>query len=563
MLRELSIHHVALIDELDIAFYDGFSVLTGETGAGKSIIIEALNFVLGERASRELIQSGASKASVEATFAVAEGEPVLDVLREQELLPEDDALVLYRELSAAGKGVCRVNGTLVSNAVLKSVGDALVDIHGQHAHQALLNPKLHIGMLDAFAGDALLPHKRAVAEAYRRATEAGKRLGAAVMDERERERRCDLLAYQIREIDAAQLADGEEETLLEQRAVLQNAQTIMDALESSGEALSGDESVMSRLSAVMHALNGIASLHRDYAEIAEKLTNAYYELEDVSYGVRDLRNDFSFDEETLNEVEGRLETISTLKKKYGGSIAEVLAYRERAGEEYDALTNIEAERANLQHTYDEAVHAFQTEAETLSKLRKAAAGSLSQRLLPELKDLGMPRASFDVSFTRLSGDAPGADGFDAVEFLLSANAGEPLKALSRVASGGEISRIMLSFKSVLADTDGIATMVFDEIDSGISGQIGTAVADKMRQIADKHQVLCITHLPQIAATANRQYYVYKETIGDATRSNARLLSNEQRVAEIARIMGASESDAIAMEHARRLIASSAERVGQA
>ena len=554
MLRQLSISNVALIDQLVIAFYDGFSVLTGETGAGKSIIIEAFNFVLGERASRELIQSGKQKASVEAMFELMPEEPVHAALEAQELTAEDGALTLYRELSDSGKGVCRVNGTLVSVAVLKQIGDALVDIHGQHAHQSLLNSKLHIDMLDAFAGERILPVKQRVQSAYRRAAAAGKLLSAAVTDERERERRSDLISYQIREIDAANLVDGEEETLSEQRRMLQNSQAIMQALEESSERLNGDGRVLAELSGALHALDGIRAYHGDYAAASDRLRDLYYNLEDLAYTVRDLRSEFTYDPDTLEQIEWRLETISTLKKKYGANIAEILTYREQIGEEYEQLQNFEQRRESLAADYAAALAEYGNEAESLHALRLQAAETLSSRLLPELADLGMPHARFEVAFARLSGELPGANGVDGVEFMLSTNAGEPVKPLSRVASGGEISRIMLSFKSVLADTDRIATMVFDEIDSGISGQIGTAVALKMRQIADGHQVLCITHLPQIAAFATRQYHVYKIMENGQTRSDATLLSDAERVAEIARIMGGSEDDAAAMEHARSLIA---------
>ncbi len=554
MLRQLSISSVALIDQLMIAFYDGFSVLTGETGAGKSIIIEAFNFVLGERASRELIQSGKQKAGVEAVFELDPQEPVHAVLKKQELTAEDGVLVLYRELSESGKGVCRINGTLVSVAILKQIGDALVDIHGQHAHQSLLNSKLHIDMLDAFAGEQILPVKQRVQSAYRRAATAGKLLSDAVTDERERERRSDLISYQIREIDAANLIDGEEETLAEQRRMLQNAQAIMQALDGSSEILNGDERVLSELSGALHALDGIRAYHGDYAAVADRLRDLYYNLEDLAYTVRDLRSEFIYDPDTLEQIEWRLETISTLKKKYGANIAEISTYREKIGEEYEQLQNFEQRRESLASDYAAALAEYGSEAETLHALRLQAAETLSSRLLPELADLGMPHAGFEVAFERLSGELPDANGIDRIEFMLSTNAGEPVKPLSRVASGGEISRIMLSFKSVLADTDRIATMVFDEIDSGISGQIGTAVALKMRQIAAGHQVLCITHLPQIAAFANRQYHVFKTMEHGQTRSDATLLSDVERVAEIARIMGGSEDDVAAMEHARSLIA---------
>ena len=408
-------------------------------------------------------------------------------------------------------------------------------------------------MLDAFAGGEVSAAKDRVQAAYRQASAAGKALSAAVTDERERERRIDLLAYQIREIDGANLTEGEDDSLNEQRRVLQNAQAIMQALETAAEVLNGEDNALQRLSVAAHAMEGIGEYQKEYGEVAAKLRDLYYDLEDTAYTVRDLRGGFTFEPDTLDQIEWRLEAISTLKKKYGATIKEILSYRESIGQEYESLQTFEERREALSAQYASALAEYRTQAQTLSGLRRTAGEALCARLLPELADLGMPGASFEVAFTSLGGELPGANGIDGVEFLLSTNEGEPVKPLSKVASGGEISRIMLAFKSVLADTDGIATMVFDEIDSGISGRIGTAVAQKMRQIARAHQVLCITHLPQIAAYANRQYYVYKIIQGDRTHSTAVLLEEEQRVAEVARIMGGSPEDGAAMEHARRLI----------
>ena len=557
MLKQLSIHNIALIDHQAIAFFDGFSVLTGETGAGKSIIIEALNFVLGERASRELVKSGEEKASVEAAFALRGNEAVLEVLAEQGIDCEDSELTLYREFSLSGKNICRANGTLINASVLKLIGDALVDIHGQHAHQSLLDEKKHLELLDRFAGKDALEMKSRVAQAYHKATEARRLLSAAQFNEQERARRIDLLTYQIKEIDAASLNDGEEEQLEEQRGLLQNAQAVMEGLEGANAALSGDEGenggTLASLSMALHLLDGIARLSADYQQLSEKLHALYYDLEDASFTLRDYRNDFSFEPGMLDEIETRLELISTLKRKYGASIAEILAYREKGQRELELIDNAEERREQLTNEYATAKAEYDALSETLSALRKQAAERMSARLLPELNDLGMPHAAFSAKFERLSGEVPSVNGIDDVEFLLSTNRGEPVKPLSKVASGGELSRIMLSFKSVLADLDGIPTMVFDEIDSGISGQIGTSVAVKMRQIARNHQVLCITHLPQIAAYANHQYLVYKEETGEHTRSNAIKLTQEQRAREIARIMGSGGADAVALEHAQQLI----------
>ena len=556
MLRQLSIKNVALIDRQAIEFFDGFSVLTGETGAGKSIIIEALNFVLGERASRELIKSGEERASVEALFAVRAGDPAEAVLDEQGISCEDGELTLYREFTLAGRNVCRANGTMISVGTLKLIGDALVDIHGQHEHQSLLDPKRHIVLLDRFAGREAAEARALVAEAYHRASDAQKKLRAAQFNEQERARRCDLLSYQVREIDGANLVDGEEERLEEQRGLLQNAQAIMEGLEGAGEALSGEESgALESLSVALRMLDGIARYRADFAELSEKLHTLYYDLEDASYSVRDFRTGFSYEPGMLDEIENRLELIAALKRKYGATIAEMLAFRSRSAEEFSLLENAEERREQLQEAYDAAKRDYDARAEELMQIRRAAAQRLSARLLPEFADLGMPHAAFEAAFTRLPGEIPSPNGADEVEFLLSTNRGEPVKALSRVASGGELSRIMLSFKSVLADLDGIPTMVFDEIDSGISGQVGTAVAVKMREIAAGHQVLCITHLAQIAASASWQYLVFKEETGDRTRSFARLLDEAERVDELVRIMGSAPDDKIAREHAQRLIES--------
>ncbi|MCE5189625.1 MAG: DNA repair protein RecN [Eubacteriales bacterium] len=567
MLKQLTIQNIALIDRQHIEFKNGFSVLTGETGAGKSIIIEALNFVLGERASRELVKSGEEKASAEAVFLLSAGEPAWEILSDQGIECEEDGeLTLYREFSLSGKNICRANGTLINATSLKLIGDALVDIHGQHAHQSLLDEKKHIVLLDRFAGKNALEQKARVAEAYGQASEAKRLLRAAQYNEQERARRCDLLAYQIKEIDAANLVPGEEEQLEEQRSLLQNAQAVMEGLEGASGALLGGENdesgALETFSIALRLLDGIARYRADYAQLAEKLHTIYYDLEDASYTLRGYRTDFSFEPGTLDEIETRLEQISTLKRKYGAGIPEILSFRDKSAVELDLINNAEERREQLTAAYAAAKHVYDEQSEALSMLRKEASRQLTARLLPELSDLGMPHAAFEVHFELLSGEIPSANGVDGVEFLLSTNRGEPVKPLSKVASGGELSRIMLSFKSVLANLDGIPTMVFDEIDSGISGQIGTALAVKMRQIARNHQVLCITHLPQIAAYANQQYYVYKEESGEHMRSNAILLEESQRAAEIARIMGSSGGDPVALEHARRLIDAANEAMRQ-
>jgi DNA repair protein RecN (Recombination protein N) len=565
LLKQLTINNVALIDQQFIEFFNGFSVMTGETGAGKSIIIEALNFVLGERASRELVKSGEQKASVEALFLLRGEEPAMEALSAQGVDCDNGELTLYREFSLTGRNVCRANGAMITAGALKEIGDALVDIHGQHAHQSLLDTKKHIVLLDRFAGREAVSCKVRTEAAYRKASEAKKLLGTAQYNEQERVRRCDLLAYQIKEIESANLTAGEEELLEEQRELLQNAQAVMEGLEGAGAAISGDEGetsgALEMLSVALRMLDGIGKYRTEYGQLAEKLHTLYYDLEDAAYSLRDYRNDFSYDPGMLDEIETRLDLIGTLKRKYGDSINEILAFCEKSKSELELLAHAQEHREQLQDDYDKAKAAYLECADELSVIRKQAAEKLSERLLPEFGDLGMPHAAFEAAFERLGGELPGPNGTDAVEFLLSTNRGEPVKPLSKVASGGELSRIMLSFKSVLADLDGIPTMVFDEIDSGISGQIGTAVAVKMRQIAGSHQVLCITHLPQIAAYANQQYLVYKEETDGHTRSTARMLDEGERAEEIARIMSGSAADSVALEHAKRLVEAAKDHVG--
>lgn len=553
MLRRIHIRNIALITEQAIEFDDGFSVLTGETGAGKSIIIESFNFVLGERASRELIKYGAQKASAEAVFVILETEPAAAILREMELYPEDGELVLYRELSQTGKNVCRVNGTLVGTAMLKQIGDALIDIHGQHAHQSLLDPKKHLALLDQFAGAETLRLKQETAEAYHAYTEAKRALDGSVMNERERAQKCDLYSYQLQEIEKAELRDGEEEELLDERKKLQNAQQIMEALAAGTEGLSGETGALTALTETLRQLNGIRSYGEEYETLADKLQESYYAVEDAAYTLRDLRDGFSYDPQSLDSIEWRLELISQLKRKYGANIAEILAYAEKIGEEYQQLLTIEERRDQMQADYERAKERYLDVAGKLSKERHAAAARLKAALLPELSDLGMPGAAFEVQIERMNGEAPSATGYDAVEFLLSANRGEPIKALARVASGGELSRIMLAFKTALAAVDGIPTMVFDEIDTGISGKIGTVVAEKMSEIAKRHQVLCVTHLAQIAAYADAHYLIEKQTEDEHTRSSTVRLDADGHCREVARIMGGETDDGVALLHARRLI----------
>ena len=554
MLTRLTVNNIALIDKSDIAFDAGFSVLTGETGAGKSILIESVSFVLGERASRESIRTGADKAAVEATFLLSPESPVRPYLKQQQL-DNGDELVLYRELSLSGRNVCRVNGTLVGTAELKAVGDLLVDLHGQHAHQSLLNPETHLALIDAYAridADGLYSDMLAAREAARKAESDLNILKRGLS---ERERRLDMLRYQRKEIDAVSPVDGEEEQLEADRKKMRNAETIMDGLNAAYDALFSEGGTLSTLSDARDALNRIGEYDEAYRSMCARTDEAYYSLEDVAYELRDGRDAFRFDPQMLEQTESRLAALQNLKRKYGATVAEILAYRGKIEGEYRVLSDGENRIDALEKAYRDAVASFAALAERVSARRKAAAAVLMRETIRELHDLGMPHAAMETAFTAVPAEQLCETGVDAVAFLLSANRGEPLKPLVKVASGGEMSRIMLAMKAALSDADRIETLIFDEIDTGISGMVANAVAEKMRALGRRHQILCVTHLPQIAAYADAQYVAYKFSDATKTHSVTRRLTAAERAKEIARIMGSDETDAAAMEHAKRLLKS--------
>lgn len=560
MLESLHIRNIALIEDETLEFHAGFSVLTGETGAGKSIIIGALNFVLGERVSgKELIRFGAEKASVEAVFSCDCSETIERLLKDNEIDHEDGTLILTRDLSLSGRSVCRINGYVVPLTVLKQLGDLLIDIHGQHEHQSLLDVKTHQRMLDRYRYSEIWPLLEATGEAFKRAKDASNAMKALDMNEREREYKLDLLRHQMNEIDAAHLQTEEEDLLMQRKRVLMNSQKIIDSLAFTNDAFKTEDGIMDRLSASKRSLTGLSDISSDYAALAERLEDAYYTLEDIADSVHALFETSAFDENELDEVEQRLALIHTFKRKYGKEINEILSYRESIGIEYDSLCDIEMNRDALAKAYDKKLSEYKKYAARLSLARHHAAEEMKNDLMNELSGLGMPHASFEVQFSSLEGDIPSEYGTEQIEFMLSANKGESPKPLAKVASGGEVSRIMLAFKRVLADSDEIPTMIFDEIDTGISGMVGNAVAQKMLEISRDRQVICITHLPQIAAAADCQYHVFKTETGERTVSGVSLLNEKERPAEIARIMGSDPTDSIALEHAVRMIQQSKNR----
>ena len=552
MLTRLIITNIALIDKSDIVFDAGFSVLTGETGAGKSILIESVAFVLGERASRESIRTGADRATVEATFLLSKQSPARAFLTEHQL-DNGDELVLYRELTTSGRNVCRINGTMVNTSELKQLGDLLVDLHGQHAHQSLLNTETHLGLIDAYAksnADGLLER---VEQARQHALKTAHDLGVLKSSLRERERRIDTIRYQLKEIDAVAPIDGEEEQLEADRVKMRNAETIVEGLNAAYDALFSDNGALSRLSEARDALNRIGEYDPDYRAMSERTDDAYYAIEDVAYELRDGRDAFRFDPELLEQTESRLAALQNLKRKYGATLKEVIEYRDKLESELNVLTDGDNQVDALEAAYRSDVKAFGKLASELSARRKAASQVLCSEAVKQLNDMGMPHAKLEAAFEAIPPEQLSETGADTVEFLLSANRGEPVKPLVKVASGGEMSRIMLAMKAALTDADSIETLIFDEIDTGISGMVANTVARKMRALGQKHQVLCVTHLPQIAACADAQYVAFKYSDAEKTHSVTRRLTEAERPKELARIMGGEETDQSAMEHARKLL----------
>ncbi len=551
MLERLVIENIALIERLELDLSRGFTVLTGETGAGKSIIIDAVELVLGGRASRELISYGRQKARAEAYFNVGDMPAVLSKLKEIGIVPEDNELFITREITAQGKSTCRVCGEAVQLNTLKQITSLLVDVHGQHEHQSLLDEQNHLSVLDAYHASEIEPLKAVTARIYSEYAEVNALLKAGFMSEAERERRIDILKYQINEIRAANLKPDEEKTISDELRLLTNAEKVVGGLSACSAALS-DGSGLDSIKKASDALNTAAEYAPQFAETAARLSDLYYELEDVSYTVRGMRVDTDFDPRRIDSLEMRLDVIDALKHKYGRTIEEVLSFAFDAEAELERLTGSAEEREQLLKRRGEIKARYGKAAAELTSARKKAADELCRKAEAELAALGMKKARLGAEFGTID-DEPHPDGSDTAAFLLSANEGEPLKALSKVASGGELSRIMLALKTVITDADGIPTLIFDEVDTGISGSTANVVGLRMKRIAKAHQVLCVTHLPQIAAFADEHFLVEKSAFEGRTYTHLKKLDRDARIAELARIMGAEAGSSAALTHAGELI----------
>lgn len=549
MLELLHIENIAIIEAADIEFAPGFNALTGETGAGKSIVIDSLSAVLGQRTSRELIRTGAEKAFVSAAFSGMAPE----LTEELGIQPEaDGTLLLQREIQTDGKNVCRVNGRPVTVGQLRALGARLLNIHGQHDGQQLLDEEQHIVYLDSFGRMESLAIT--YAEKYKNFTDIRRQIGALQMDEAEKARRVDTLQYQIEELRRAKLTPGEEEELTARRGMLRNAEKFLDAVAGADYALNGDDSgggALSALRQAQDALSGVRHLDDAFGQLYERLGEAYSEVYDIAATVEDKRGELDVSPGELDRVESRMDLLYRLKKKYGATVEDMLDYQARCEAELAQIEDAGDTLVRLEQALSKAEKEARQAAQALSDVRKAAADRLTAQILTELQQLDMGKIRFAVDFAEKPLDS---DGMDTVRFLMSANVGEELRPIHKIASGGELARIMLAMKNVLSEQDHVGTMVFDEVDTGVSGRAAQKVAEKMARISRRKQVLCVTHLPQLAAMADTHFSVEKGERGGRTYTEVRRLDREQRRRELARLTGGSHVSQTMLDGAEELLA---------
>ncbi len=550
MLELLHIENIAVIEEADIYFRLGFNALTGETGAGKSIVIDAMGAVLGGRTSRDLIRTGAEKAFVSAAFS--EVPPNLPGLGENGIVPEEDGtLLLQREIAADGKNLCRVNGRPVTVAQLRQIGGELLNIHGQNDGQQLLDEEQHGVYLDRFGrtGETLAAYQTA----YQAMESLRKQIHALQMDEAEKARRVDSLRFQIDELERAELVSGEEEELDARRSLLRNGEKYLSALSGADYCLNGDDEntgAVNQLRDAEGALSSIRTLGEDLEELYKRLGALRCEVFDLAEIIRDKQAEFDFSPAELDAVESRFDQLYRLKKKYGATVEDCLAYLERCRMELDAIETADDTLAHLEKKLQTAEASTLAAGAVLTKARKDAAKVLESRIQAELRGLDMGKVRFCITFAEKE---PAADGCDVIRFLMSANVGETPRPIAKIASGGELARIMLALKNVLAEQEAIGTLVFDEVDTGVSGRAAQKVAEKLAQVSRHKQVLCVTHLPQLAAMADTHFSVEKGERKGRTYTRVVQLDREQRKAELARITGGSKVTDALLESAGELL----------
>ena len=550
MLLEISIKNFAIIEEISLTFENGMTVLTGETGAGKSIIIDAMNLMLGARASLDVIRHGANKAEIEGLFSVGENAALTQILEENGIEVTEE-LIIRREILQNGRSIGRINGQMVNLTTLRAVGQYLVDIHGQHDQEELMKPNMHIRMLDEFGDSHFASVKKHYQDLFERYRRLRKRVLTKQKNEQEHKARIEMLEFQIAEIEAAALKSGEDQALNQKRDKLLNHKHIADTLTNAYVMLDDEE--FSSLSNIRSAMNDLMTLEEfdaDYKEMSSNVSEAYYILEEVTKHLGDVIDELDFDAGSLQQIEARLEVIYSITRKYGGSVDDVLDYYENITKEYNLLTGNDESSDDMEKELKRLEKELIVAAENLSQERHHLAKDLEAEIKQELADLYMEKADFQVQFSKGKFNR---DGNEVIEFYISTNPGEGFKPLVKVASGGEISRLMLAIKSAFSRKEDKTSIVFDEVDTGVSGRVAQAIAQKIYKIGSHGQVLAISHLPQVIAIADYQFFIEKRSDENTTVSTVRLLSEEERVEEIAKMLAGSDITEMAREQARELL----------
>ncbi|WP_416149567.1 DNA repair protein RecN [Salipaludibacillus sp. HK11] len=568
MLMELSIRNFAIIDEITVPFEEGLTVLTGETGAGKSIIIDAIGLLIGGRGSVDYVRHGSKRAEIEGLFSV-EGngmsKELSKLLRDLGIsIDEEETVVLRREITTQGKSICRINDKLSTLAVLREVGQLLVDIHGQHEHQKLLQTDKHLLFLDRFAESTLQKTKAEYEKLYQQFIKKREQLVQLTDSDQQMAQRLDLIQYQFQEIVEAELKPNEDEELSEERKKLANSEDLHKTVHGAYESLYGDNKGLEWVMAAMNQIEEAATMDPSLHKLHETIANSYFLLEESSFSLRDYYEQIEFDPERLNTIEARLSEMSQLKRKYGESVNEILEYATTIEEEIDTLTNREQRFMQWEQELEALAKDLYVEASHLTKLRKLQAKKLISAIQKQLDDLYMKDTIFDVDFdekkqtdltvNQIIKSSPfKKTGIDYISFMVATNKGEPLKPLAKVASGGEISRMILALKSILARHEGVTSLIFDEVDTGVSGRVAQAIAEKIHHISLGSQVLCITHLPQVAAMADTHLLISKDEKKGRTRTKARPLSVDEKTEEISRMISGVEITDLTRQHATELI----------
>ncbi|EAD5842096.1 TPA_asm: DNA repair protein RecN [Listeria innocua] len=561
MLQEMTIKNFAIIESLSLTFQEGMTVLTGETGAGKSIIIDALGLLVGGRGSTDFIRHGEERLELQGLFALAEDNLACrNALLENGIDASDDMVVLERSLFRSGKNSCRINGKLVTTVLLRQIGSKLIDIHSQHEHQELMNEEFHLSLLDRFAADKIKPALTKYQTNFKEYQTILREWQNWTKNERELAQRLDMLRFQQQEIENANLQAGEEDRLLEQKNVLANFEKLNENLQGAYTAIQGEPGGLEFIGEAMRQMEAAASIHTDYKAVSEAISSSYYMLEDSMSQIRQSLDQLEFQPEELNQIESRLNDLNQLKRKYGKTIEDIIQYEKEISTEMEKLTDSESHVGHLETKMATLKTELTKQASTLTDIRKKAAATLEKQIKQELNQLYMEKAIFSVHFESDKTELT-ESGQDSVVFYMSTNPGEPLKPLAKIASGGELSRMMLALKTIFSRHQGITSIIFDEVDTGVSGRVGQAIAEKIYAVSVGSQVLCISHLPQVAAMANHHYYITKKVQNKRTTTSVTILKGEQKVEEISRMIAGIEVTELTKQHAKEMI-QQAEKVKQ-